>query len=191
MHCTQKCCSKSTIAGDCNWMRRTALLTAERICILNVATTNVRGGFFPNIGSTGGEAGRFEGATAEKAVPFPRVARRSQFLPSSLPAGMSSRVQRGVKPPISHHAGCSVSHRVPRCCRVVASCLQPELSRCAKTRPLSGSALGQPRFRAGGSSPCVTIAVADTGTHSTQRNYSGNKEQRADSPKTTGDAANS
>src|SRR5258705_12846051 len=37
------------------------------------------GGIFPNIGSTGSDAGRYQGATAEKAVPFPSVARRSQF----------------------------------------------------------------------------------------------------------------
>jgi hypothetical protein len=30
----------------------------------------------PNIGSMGGEYGRSEGATAEKAVPFPGAARR-------------------------------------------------------------------------------------------------------------------
>jgi len=46
---------------------------------LDVASSNVRGGFFPNIGSTGSDAGRYQGAIAEKAVPFPSVARRSQL----------------------------------------------------------------------------------------------------------------
>ena len=36
------------------------------------------GGIFPNIGSTGSDAGRYQGATAEKAVPFPSVACRSK-----------------------------------------------------------------------------------------------------------------
>jgi hypothetical protein len=44
---------------------------------LDVASSNVRGGFFPNIGSTGSDAGRYQGAIAEKAVPFPNAARRS------------------------------------------------------------------------------------------------------------------
>jgi hypothetical protein len=39
------------------------------------------GGAFPNIsGLTGDDAGRCEGATAEKAVPFLGVARRSEAL---------------------------------------------------------------------------------------------------------------
>jgi hypothetical protein len=45
------------------------------------------GGLFPNIGSTGSDAGRFEGATAEKAVPFPGAVRRSQFFLRSCFAG--------------------------------------------------------------------------------------------------------
>lgn len=45
---------------------------------LDVASSNVRGGFFPNIGSTGSDAGRYQGAIAEKAVPFPSVACRSK-----------------------------------------------------------------------------------------------------------------
>jgi hypothetical protein len=81
---------------------------------------------------------------------------------------------RGVMPAVSYHAGRSVfasEHRLlPRA--VASAC---KLSRCAKTRPLSRSVLGQLRFRAGGDSPCVVIAVADTATHSRQRNYSGNK----------------
>ena len=59
-----------------------ALLTPEPMVRLDVASSNVRGGFFPNIGSTGSDAGRYQGAIAEKAVPFPSVARRSQFFPA-------------------------------------------------------------------------------------------------------------
>jgi hypothetical protein len=56
-----------------------ALLTPEPMGRLGVASSNVRGGFFPNIGSTGSDTGRYQGAIAVKAVPFPNVARRSQF----------------------------------------------------------------------------------------------------------------
>jgi hypothetical protein len=56
-----------------------ALVTPEPMVKLDVASSNVRGGFFPNIGSTGSDAGRYQGAIAEKAVPFPNAARRSQL----------------------------------------------------------------------------------------------------------------
>jgi hypothetical protein len=58
-----------------------AQLTPEPMVRLDVASSNVRGGFFPNIGSTGSDAGRYQGAIAEKAVPFPNAARRSQLSP--------------------------------------------------------------------------------------------------------------
>jgi hypothetical protein len=64
-----------------------ALVTPEPMARLDVASSNVRGGFFPNIGSTGSDAGRYQGAIAEKAVPFPSVARRSQFFFSSTLVG--------------------------------------------------------------------------------------------------------
>jgi hypothetical protein len=50
-----------------------ALLTPEPMGRLGVASSNVRGGFFPNIGSTGSDTGRYQGAIAVKAVPFPNV----------------------------------------------------------------------------------------------------------------------
>jgi hypothetical protein len=64
---------------------------------LDVASSNVRGGFFPNIGSTGSDAGRYQGAIAEKAVPFPSVARRSQFFFSSTLVGGRARRGRSIR----------------------------------------------------------------------------------------------
>jgi hypothetical protein len=74
-----KCCSESTVPHDCTPAKNKALLKPEPMVRLDVASSNVRGGFFPNIGSTGSDAGRYQGAIAEKAVPFPSVARRSQL----------------------------------------------------------------------------------------------------------------
>jgi hypothetical protein len=101
-----------------------------------------------------------------------------------------ARVKRGVMPRVSYHAG---SQRIRNLAPIapatpLACACQAELSRCAKARPLSRSGLGQLRFRAG----AVMIAVADTRTHRKQRNLQWQiKEQRADGPKTTGNAANS
>jgi hypothetical protein len=67
-----------------------ALLTPEPMARLVVASLNVRGGFFPNIGSTGSDTGRYQGAIAVKAVPFPSVARRSQ---------LSSHLSARTRPP--------------------------------------------------------------------------------------------
>ena len=61
---------------------------------LDVASSNVRGGFFPNIGSTGSDTGRYQGAIAVKAVPFPNVARRSQFFFPPFGAGPARRERR-------------------------------------------------------------------------------------------------
>ena len=190
MHCTQKCCSKSTAAGDCDPMRTKALLTPERICILDVATTNVRGDFFRTLDR------RAVMRAASKAPQRKRPC-RSRALPVDPSSSFQlarrhdlARVKRGVMPRVSYHAG---SQRIRNLAPIapatpLACACKPELSRCAKARPLSRSGLGQLRFRAG----AVMIAVADTRTHRKQRNLQWQiKEQRADGPKTTGNAANS
>jgi hypothetical protein len=65
-----------------------ALLSPEPRAKLGVASSNVRGGFFPNIGSTGSDTGRYQGAIAVKAVPFPNVCPSiSVFFAGPLAAG--------------------------------------------------------------------------------------------------------
>jgi hypothetical protein len=53
-------------------------------------------GAIPNIGSTGGASGRYEGATVEKAVPSPHVARRSFFARVADGDGRKSTARQGI-----------------------------------------------------------------------------------------------
>jgi hypothetical protein len=96
VHCTKKCCTQSTLVGDRALAQGRTQLRRNQAKHWLLSVRNVRGGFFPNIGSTGSDAGRYQGATAEKAVPFPSVARRSQFFLGRPAARAAVRV--GIRP---------------------------------------------------------------------------------------------
>ena len=68
------CGKQVTLQHDLGADRKKIAVPAEPLKKLDVDRSGIRGGGMiaipiPNIGSMGSEAGRFEGATAEKAVP--------------------------------------------------------------------------------------------------------------------------
>ena len=74
------CGKRATLSGNADRAKQKAAVRAERTNGWNVKWPSIRAGGNTtpeDIGSMGGDTGRSEGATAEKAVPFPGAVRRS------------------------------------------------------------------------------------------------------------------